>query len=55
MIRQKIDQENKGLESNVLGENYISITLQRDKEGKRLINMEEHYNDLDKAQEIREG
>jgi len=55
LIRQKNNQENKGLESNVLGENCISITLQKNEKGERLITKEEHYNDPNKEQEIREG
>lgn len=53
-IRQK-DNRGQNLESNLLGENYISITFQKNEEGGRLITKEEHYNDLNQAQKIREG
>jgi hypothetical protein len=55
MIRKKNNQENKGLESNILGENCISITFQKNEKGERLITKEESYNDPNKEQEIREG
>src|SRR5437868_6861119 len=53
-IRQKNNQ-GQNLESDVLGENYISITLQKNEKGERLITKEESYNDPNQVQKIQEG